>query len=381
MGEGRATVQLELALPRKIVFGPGEFVRLGGLTGALGGSALVCIGRASALRAGRLDRAVALLRGRGIAVDIFDGIAREPDLATCERAIARARERSCDVVVAIGGGSVLDVGKTVSAVAPQPHDLRHYFRGGHRLDKAPLPFVAVPTTAGTGTECTNNAVLSDPERGIKKSLRDERMVPAVALVDPELTLTAPPDVTARSGMDALAQAVECFVTKNANPITDALALRAIELIAQNLPLAVAEGNRLDHREPVALGSLMTGMAFGNAGLGAVHGLAHPLGVRFGIPHGLVCAVLLPHVCAFNLSVRRRKFAAIAQHLGAADADDVPRAIIELNRKIGIPDSLAKFGVAESDLPAIVAGSRSGSMAKNPRPASDEDLVGILRKVL
>jgi len=373
--------QFELVLPRRIIFGTGEFSRLGELTAALGRSALLCSGRSAVRKAGWLERAQCLFGERGVRAEIFEGINHDPDLAICEAGIAHARRVGCDVVVAIGGGSVLDVGKTISAIAPQPRDLRHYFHGGLPLDRAPLPFVAVPTTAGTGAECTNNAVLSDPERRIKKSLRDARMVPSVALVDPALTLTAPPGVTAQSGMDALCQAVECFVTKAANPVTDSLALRAIELIASNLPLAVSRGDSLAHREPVTLGSLMTGMAFGNSGLGAVHGLAHPLGIRFGIPHGLVCAVLLPHVCEFNLPVRREKFAVMAPLLGASGPDEVPRALADMNRRLGIPERLTGFGVTEADLPAIIADSRSGSMARNPRPPSDEDLADILKKVI
>jgi len=256
-----------------------------------------------------------------------------------------------------------------------------YFHERHPLEAPVLPLLAAPTTAGTGSECTNNGVLTDTDRGIKKSLRDPKMVPAVALVDPELTLSVPPDVTARSGMDALTQAIEAYVSLGASPVTDALALRAVELIAAHLPSAVTGGGEIAHREPVALGSLLTGMAFANAGLGAVHGFASPLGVVCKAPHGLVCAVLLPHVCEFNLPARREKFERIAPLLGAKCAADVPQAILDLNRRVGIPETLREFGLAESHFPKVLDECRGGSMKKNPREPSDEELVEILRKVM
>ena len=372
---------IQIRLPEKIIFGSGSFSRLGELSVGLGKRALICTGKSSLQKSGRLKQAVELLRERDIRAEVFGEVENDPNLHTCDHAINFARERRCDFVIAIGGGSALDVGKTAAAVAPQPAQLGEYFAGNRKIENAPLPFLAAPTTAGTGSECTNNAVLTDSEKGIKKSLRDDRMVPNVALVDPELTLTCPPDITAQCGMDALTQAVECYVTLSANPITDSLALRAIELIATHLPPAVADGKDPACREAVAMGSLLAAMAFGNAGLGAVHGLAHPLGAQFHIPHGLVCAVLLPHVCTFNMPVRKEKFQEIASLVAAKDAEEVPAALAALNRRAGIPDSLKEFGIKETDILAILADCRSGSMAKNPRPASDEELAEILQKVI
>ena len=370
---------MQIALPDKVVFDNGALRRIGELSGPLGERALLVTGARSLRESGVLDRVVRLLRGKGISATVFDEVQSEPSLEICERAIETARGAHCDMVIGIGGGSVLDVGKTVAGILPQVDPLREFFHSGRGLDMLPLPFVAVPTTAGTGSECTNNAVLTDTDRRIKKSLRDEQMIPDVALVDPELTLSVPPDVTAQAGMDALTQAIECYVSGAANAFSDALSGAAIPLIAANLPGAVENGNELRYREPVAKGSLLTAMAFANAGLGAVHGLAHPLGARFGIPHGLVCAVLLPSVCAFNLDVRRVRFEEIAAWVGAGSADAVPDALAELNRRVGIPPDLKSFGVAESDLGEIVQGSRSGSMRKNPREASDDDLAAILRE--
>jgi len=275
----------------------------------------------------------------------------------------------------------LDAGKAAAAVAPQAGDLEAYFHGARKLERNPLPHLAVPTTAGTGSESTPNAVLTDTARGIKKSLRDERMVPDAALADPELTLSAPPDLTAQAGMDALTQAIECCVSRDANPFSDALALRAIELLARHLPEAVAEGSAPAHREPVALASFLTGIAFGNAGLGAVHGFANPLGAALHAPHGLICAALLPHVCEFNLPAAERKFGDVARALGLCAAGEVPAALAALNHRLGISARLGGFGLTEEALPALAAASRSGSMLKNPRSPTDDELVGLLRKVL
>ena len=224
-------------------------------------------------------------------------------------------------------------------------------------------------------------MLTDERTQVKKGIRHEFMAPQAALVDPELTLGLPPEVTAQSGMDALTQAIECYVGRNANPASDALALQAIELLARHLPAAVDDGSKIENREPVALGSLMTGMAFANAALGAVHGLAHPVGALFHAPHGLACALLLPHVCEFNLPAQPEKFDRIAARIGCKSGRDVPAALSALNRRVGITDRLGEFGMDESAFPRILADSRSGSMANNPRPASDADLAEILRKAM
>ena len=373
---------LEMAFPRNILFGRGVFGRLGSITRCFGRRALLVCGRGALKRSGRLKEVEDMLRAEGMEVVLFEGVENDPSLATCRHGIVVARESACDAVVGIGGGSALDAGKAIAVIAPKEGDIADYFHGKKAIARPSLPYVAVPTTAGTGSECTPNAVLTDAEKGVKKSLRHESMVPDAALVDPELTLTCPASVTAHCGMDALTQAIECYVSKAANPVSDALALRAVELIARNLERAFHEPPRIEYREPVALGSLMTAMAFGNAGLGAVHGLAHPIGLHFHVPHGLVCAVLLPHVCAYNVSAQRKKFDDIAAAAGAPDADALPEALLEMNRRLGIPPTLRDYGFSEAAFAEkVLPACRTGSMAANPRDASDEDLVQILRKVI
>jgi alcohol dehydrogenase class IV len=285
------------------------------------------------------------------------------------------------MVVAIGGGSALDAGKIVAAMLPQPFTIRELFRGERNLERPSLFVVAAPTTAGTGSECTRVSVLTDEQTQTKKGLRHEFMVPQAAVVDPELTLGLPPAVTAQTGMDALTQAIECYVGRNANPASDALALQAMELLARHLPAAVEDGSKIENREPVALGSLLTGLAFTNAALGAVHGLAHPVGALFHAPHGLVCALLLPQVCEFNLPAQPEKFDRIAGRIGCKSGRDVPAALSALNRRVGIAERLGKFGVKESAFPRILTDSRGVSMTNNPRPASDADLAEILRRAI
>jgi alcohol dehydrogenase class IV len=374
-------MNFDLVFPRKILFGTGTFSRLGEVCRGNGRRALLVTGRTALRRSGKLAQAEEMLAAAGIAVRLFEGVENDPSLATCDRAIAAARDAGCDMVVSIGGGSALDVGKIVAAMLPQPFTIRDFFRGQRNLEKPSLFFVAVPTTAGTGSECTRVSVLTDEETHVKKGIRHEFMVPQAALVDPELTLGLPPEVTAQSGMDALTQAIECCVGRNANPASDALALQAIELLARHLPAAVDDGSKIQNREPVALGSLLTGLAFTNTALGAVHGLAHPVGALFHVPHGLACALLLPHVCEFNLPAQPEKFDRIADRIGCKSGREVPAALSALNRRVGITGRLGEFGVEESAFPRIVADSRSGSTANNPRLASDADLAEILRKTI
>jgi alcohol dehydrogenase class IV len=371
----------ELVLPRRILFGTGTFSRLGEVCRGNGRCALLVTGRSALRRSGRLAQAEEMLAEAGIAVRLFEGVENDPSLATCDRAIGAARDSGCDLVVAIGGGSALDVGKIVAAILPQSFTIREFFQGQRDLERPSLFLVAAPTTAGTGSECTRVSVLTDEETQTKKGIRHPFMAPQAALVDPELTLGLPPEVTAQSGMDALTQAIESCVGRNANPVSDGLALQAIELLARHLPATVEDGSRIENREPVALASLLTGMAFTNTGLGAVHGLAHPVGALFHAPHGLVCALLLPHVCEFNLPAQPEKFDRIAALIGCRSGRDVPAALSALNRRVGLEGGLGRFGLKESAFARILADSRSGSTANNPRSPSDADLAEILRKAM
>ncbi|HBE79733.1 MAG TPA: iron-containing alcohol dehydrogenase, partial [Firmicutes bacterium] len=246
----------------------------------------------------------------------------------------------------------------------------------------------IPTTAGSGAEVTFNAVLSDPSNHVKKSIRDPRLAADIAIVDPVLTLSLPPSITVNSGMDALVQAIEAFTSKGATPLTDVYAYSAIERIAANIIKVHQDEQDLAARTEMAMGSLMAGIALCNARLGAVHGLAHSIGIIGGKPHGLICAVLLVPVMRFNLAVSYAKYGEVAKALGlkilTGDAIDAAAAgmkfIMTLQRKVGIFEHISDLGISEADYPAIIAESlNSGSMKANPREVKAEDLMNILKE--
>ncbi|MFQ6066436.1 MAG: iron-containing alcohol dehydrogenase family protein [bacterium] len=369
-----------LMYPTRIIFGRGAVKGLGKEVSSLGKSALLVTGRSSMRKTGILDRVLGVMKREGISVDLFDRVEHDPCLATVNQGIRIAHEKKSDVVVALGGGSAIDAGKAIASLVRQSGTIWEY-HAGKPIEREGLPFVAVPTTAGTGAEVTNNSVLTDKKVLIKKSIRSPYMIAKVALVDPELTLSLSSRVTAYTGMDAFTQALESFVSRSSNPIADALALQAIEVIFQNLPQAVANGKDVKVREKMALGSLLSAMAFSNSGLGAVHGLAHPIGARFGVPHGLACAILLPHVIGFNLRSRAQKFTQIAKKIGVDRAEDLPYGIKRFLERIGLPLSFKDYGITEDHFSSIIANSRSSSMSKNPRKVSDEDLREILKWVV
>ncbi|MCD6256643.1 iron-containing alcohol dehydrogenase [Candidatus Aerophobetes bacterium] len=372
---------ISLMYPQHIIFGKGVINQLGERVGSLGSKALLVTGRSAMRKSGILEKVINQLSSNQIDVELFDKVEHDPSLTTVAEGIDEARKKDVSVVIGLGGGSAMDSAKTIAVIAKEDGTLEDYHEGKLKIKRPGLPFVAVPTTAGTGAEITNNAVLTNREKKLKKSIRSPFMIAKVALVDPELTLSCPPSLTAHSGMDALTQAIESFISKGSNPITDTLALRAIELIFYNLPLAFEDGSNISTREKVALGSLLSAMAFSNSGLGAVHGLSHPLGAHYNIPHGLACAVLLPWVLEYNLPVCKEKMDIIAKKIGVKRGEDVPDIIRDLLNKLKIPLTFKEWGIKKEDIPVLVKKSRSGSMAKNPREATDEDLENILKKVI
>lgn len=374
-------------LPTRIVTGRGSFDELGAILASCGRTALLVCGR-HATQAGLVDRARALAQAQSVELIVHPGVVREPDLPMVEQALAVARSAGCDVVVGLGGGSAIDLAKAVAGLAPLGGTPSEYF-ADRPVDGSSLPLVAVPTTSGTGAEVTKNAVLIDPDASVKASIRDDRWFPRWAVVDPELTISMPPDVTASSGSDALCQAIEAYTSIGAMPITDALAERAIAMIGRALQRAYEAGDDLAAREKMAYGSLLAGMALSNARLGAVHGMAHPLGVTYGLAHGLVCGLLLPYTMAYN-APETPKYAQVARLLGVATLgmsdQDLRRAAVErvteIMWAIGIPSRLAPLGVRPEDLDAIVEASlTSSSLRHNPRPLDAQDVRAILESAL
>jgi alcohol dehydrogenase class IV len=380
----------EFATAGRIVCGSGARRGLGEILAGLGRRVLV-VGGATRRHDAWLDP---LLAAHGL-VRADVAVGGEPTLDLARAGATAARAAGCDVVLGLGGGSALDAAKAIAALATQPGDVLDYLEvigAGQPLVVPPLPCVAVPTTAGTGSEVTKNAVLGSPEHGAKVSLRSPLMLPRLAVVDPELTLSLPPDVTAATGLDALAQLIEPFVSVKRQPLADAVCREGLTRVAWALRRACADPTCLAAREAMSLASLCGGMALANAGLGAVHGFAGPIGGMFPAPHGAVCAVLLPGVMEANIAAARRtgdqdtlaRFTEIARLL-TADAAAAPDAaaawVRQLVAELAIPP-LAAYGMTAADIPAIVAQARpASSMKGNPVVLSDDDLAAILAATL
>ena len=320
---------------------------------------------------------------------LFAGVSGEADLDMVAAGLDCFRQHACSIVVGLGGGSAMDTAKSIAGLATLDGDIYEYHAG--RMPERPgMPFIAIPTTAGTGAEVTKNAVLINPRTQFKQSIRGEEWFARVAIVDPELTLTMSPKLTAITGSDALCQAIEAYTSIAATAITDALAEKAIKLIGQNLLQAYEYGDDLAAREGMSLGNLLAGMAMSNARLGAVHGMAHPLGARYHIPHGLVCGILLPYTIDYNKTYAACKYASVARLLGCditgTSALEVATRAVEIVRqllgRIGIPEHLASFGVRQQDLQQIVDEALpSGSTRHNVRPLDGDDLSRILVSAL
>ncbi len=376
-------------LPTVVYQGVGCFDQLGQVVAAHGRKALLVCGRHAMRRAGILQRALDLLSAAGVACVVFDEVEGEPTLPLVSQGLALAREEACDVAIGLGGGSAMDVAKAVAGLLPLANSPAEYL-AGRKVERPGLPFIAVPTTAGTGAEATKNAVLIDPQQGVKTSIRHDSWFARAALVDPALTVHAPRAVTASAGGDALCQAIESYVSIGASPITDALCEDAMRRIGRSLVRACEEGADLAARADMLYGSLLGGMALASARLGAVHGMAHPLGFRYNIPHGTICALLLPYVMAYNLPYATGKYARVAELLGAETrglteqraAEEGVRIVEEINRRIGIPAKLRGLGVRREDWPAIIAESLpSGSLKANPRPMKAEDVQAVLEMAM
>jgi alcohol dehydrogenase class IV len=374
----------DLALPRSVLFGPGRAAELPGLLQALGRRVLLCTGRdplRSAHLLGNVDP-VAVVR-----------VPREPTVDDVRAAAADARKAAADVVVAIGGGSVLDLGKVVAVLlgnGTDPMDHLEVVGGGRPIERPALPYVAVPTTAGTGSEATANAPLRSPEHRLKVSMRSPSMLPAVALVDPLLTLSCPPAVTASSGLDALTQCLEPFVSPRANPATDAFASEGLRRGSRALRRAYEHGDDPHAREETALCSLFGGIALANAKLGAVHGLAGVIGGMVDAPHGAICAALLAPTVEANLRALRnrapdspalRRYEQAARLLTGRDDAEAGDAVGWLRDTVDalhVP-GLAGLGLQPGQHDEVAAkAARSSSMQGNPVALTPDELLAVLR---
>ena len=381
-------MDFEFGTAGRIIVGAGRATELPGVVAGLGSRVLVCTGASPA----RHDR---LLGGLRSPAAIFP-VTGEPTVELARAGIAAAREHGADVVAAIGGGSVIDTGKAVAMLlgnGGDPLDYLEVVGSGRPITQPAAPCVAVPTTAGTGAEVTANAVLASPIHRVKASLRSPLMIPRVALVDPQLTLSCPPPVTAASGLDALTQCLEPFVSVRANPLTDGLAREGLRRAAAGLRAAYADGTDLAARSDMAICSLLGGIALANAKLGAVHGLAGVIGGTADVPHGMACAALLAPVMQANVRALRSQTPgrpALARYAEAArlltgnpsaSIDDGLAWIRETVTLLGVP-RLASCGLRPQDADDIAAkAARSSSMQGNPVSLPHADLVAILLQAI
>jgi alcohol dehydrogenase class IV len=336
-----------------------------------------------------------LLEAAGVAVQY--ALQRgEPTVADVEQLRQDAQSADCNLVIGLGGGSAIDAAKAVAGLLTNPGSPLDYMEvvgQGRPLRNPAAPWIAVPTTAGTGAEATRNAVIGCPEKKYKASLRSEHLLAKAALIDPELAVSAPSEVTASSGLDALCQLIESYTSNRAQPLTDALALQGVSLAATALPRVCADGADLDARESMALAALFSGITLANAGLGAVHGFAAPLGANFPVPHGTVCAALLPHVVAANIAAlaaesarhpNLERYAELGRRLthrpalGREEGLDACRQFLfDLVLQLRIPP-LGSLGLPRAHIPDMVALARkASSMRYNPVALSDEALTQIL----
>jgi len=383
-------MKFEFATATRIIFGNGTLTQIGPIAATLGQRALLVIGT-NAERAAPLREQLAQYN---VIVSLTLAIPHEPTTTLAIDGAAQARHADCQLVIGFGGGSVIDAGKAIAALMTNPGDPLDYLEvvgRGQPLRHAPAPYIAIPTTAGTGAEVTRNAVLSSLEHRVKASLRHALMLPQVALIDPELTYSLPPAVTASTGLDALTQVMEPYLCAQTNPLTDALCRDGIQRAARSLRRAYEDGTDKTAREDMALASLLGGLALANAKLGAVHGFAGPLGGMYPTaPHGVICAKLLPLVMEANVralqsrqpnSLALTRYDEVAQlltgHPTATAADGVAW-VQALGQALAIPP-LATFGLTPTDFPVIVANSqKASSMQGNPIKLTDEELTDILR---
>jgi len=391
-------MRFEFATATRIIFGRGTIQEVGPLAAEMGHSAFVITGRTGR----RAELLLEQLAKREIKYVTFS-VPGEPTTTIAKEAVQSAtadqvklarRRPGVDLVIGIGGGSVLDTGKVVAAMLTNKGQLEEYLEvvgAGKPIRVNPLPYIAIPTTAGTGAEVTHNAVLGVPEHKVKVSMRSPLMQPRVAVVDPALTDSMPPAITASTGLDALTQLIEAYVCNKTNPLTDGICREGIKRAGRSLRKAYEDGSDKNARDDMALASLFSGLALANAGLGAVHGFAGPLGGMISAPHGVICARLLPFVCQANVKalqsraadlpalVRYDEIAQLLADKATARAVDGLAWLQKLCADLAVP-ALAEFGLKEQDFPAVVAKAKnSSSMKGNPIVLTDDELMQILKK--
>jgi len=367
-----------LLVSKSIVFGTNTVEELPELVKSFGERVALVYGGRSFSESGTRERLMEIFEMDRIDVHEIGGASHDPDETLVAKTVSTVRDIKPHCIVGIGGGSVIDTAKAASIIATNGGVVRDYWEG-KQFTEPSIPYIAVPTTSGTGAEVTKNAVISSDERTFKRSIRSELMVPDIALVDPSLTLSLPPRTTADTGLDALIQNIEAYTSKNSGPITDTFARKGIELSGRYLVAAYRDPGDLEAREALSLASLYGGITLLNAGLGLAHGLSHPIGIRFGVPHGRACALVMPKVIEQNYEARKDKYDEIGMLIGGDKngAEAFSRLLDDLEVQTG----LGSYGIKEEDIPTIVSESKGGSRNYNPIPLTDETVEKLLQELL
>ena len=383
-------MKFEFATASRIIFGQGTVKEVAPMASKMGNCALLVTGR-NVERAGPLSGS---LKNTGMKIVTFS-VSDEPTIELTIEGVELARQNASDIVIGMGGGSVIDTAKAIAALLTNSGDIIDYLEvigRGKPLSRPSAPCIAIPTTAGTGAEVTKNAVLTSKEHKVKVSLRSPTMLPDLAIVDPELTYSMPPSLTASTGLDALTQVLEPFVSVKSNPLTDTICIEGLKRAARSLHRAFKDGSDTKAREDMAIVSLFGGLTLANSKLGAVHGIAGPMGGMFPVPHGVICARLLPFVVEVNVRALQRhksqqyllRYDQVAQVLTGksnAKAEEGIARIHDLCDALDIP-GLSDFGITEDHFPDLIASSKKASSMKgNPVNLTDEELTEILQKAV
>ena len=376
--------------PTRLTFGAGAVSGLADIVKAEGGTKAFLVVDPGLKKAGLLKKITAPLRKAKMEFEVYDKIDPEPGLKLADAGCKLAAKSGCDCVIGVGGGSAMDVAKAVSILLTNGGKAEDYLGLG-KISKPGVPKIMVPTTGGTGAEVTFTAVFINEKTGSKGGMNGDHLYPDAALLDPELTVSVPPHITAATGIDAFTHAIEGYVSTQSHAISDMYALEAIEMISRNLPQAYGNGDNIEARSAMLMGSLLAGKALATAGVGLVHAMAYPLGGMFGIPHGLANAVLLPYVVEYNLIGNPGKYAAVAEVMGY-DTTDMPlrdaaaqvvEAIFNLNNDVGIPSSLAELDIPVEKVPemADIALTVAVPIANNPRKPTRDEVIQIYHNAL
>ncbi|MBA1334604.1 MAG: alcohol dehydrogenase [Firmicutes bacterium] len=376
---------INFAVPNSIEIGTGIVEQLNEKVRKLGGKKVFIITDEGVLKAGLLERVKKPLAEGGIKFGCYTKVIPEPPVEQIQEIVNEVKDGGYDLLVGLGGGSSLDVTKVVSVIVTNGGAIGDYI-GTDMVKKPGIAKILIPTTSGTGSEATNIAILTDVKEELKKGVVSPYLFADIALVDPSLTFTVPPKITANTGMDALIHAIEAFIAKKSNAFTDCIALEAIKLISDNLRTAVTDGENVEARYNMSLGSLMAGIAFGNAGVGAVHALAYPLGGQFHIAHGMANTLMLRYVMEYNVVSRMAKFKEIATAMGENVEGLSPReaaqkaidAMIGLAEDIGVPTKLRQVDIPKEAIPKLAeAGIKvTRLLSNNPRKLTLEDIETI-----